>query len=524
MAIKKNLPLDDNKQRLTLGVRGKKRENEASEPSLFNSQHAGVEMDENIVFTVGERLRFEREKNGYSLHEMADILRLRPRQIQALEDGNYDNLPGQAFVVGFLRSYANALGLDAVAIVDLYKHEHAGQMAAPQLAFPEPTSEGRMPGSGLLIGTCIVAALAFGGWYFYLNENKGSVENVPELPNRLTALLQPENETQNNAGESSSSSPGNIQNEPLITGVNGPSADSQVAALASEKYPAEADTVGKSPLGEDANQPTTVEVAPSIEGEPQTEIEIIDTMSQAEEAIERQIEPALPESPSIPEDSQIPIEETTEIPQIAEDAGSDNSALQASTDEENTAQQTQSEVPDQPIPESGEIAQLDTPKEIEEAVEQIVEKQPDTQVSSTSQSVAADDIPVFKQETLSAQMPGENSQDIQTGEAEMETDVSEPENLGIHNTDARIVLMARQEVWVQIIGDTKNIILERLLRPGDTFMVPAEDNLKLTTANAAGLEIRLDGQMLSSLGGFGAIVRDLDLDPLRLKEQFTVTQ
>lgn len=90
MAKKKNPPLEDKPQRLNLSVEGREEKSERNEPTLFasGSVHAAPvdevpenaeKMDENSISTVGERLKFERERKGYSLHEMADILRLRPR-------------------------------------------------------------------------------------------------------------------------------------------------------------------------------------------------------------------------------------------------------------------------------------------------------------------------------------------------------------------------------------------------------------------------------------------------------------
>ena len=61
---------------------------------------------------VGEDLREARLTLGASVEDMAEHLRINRRYIHALEEGRVRDLPGSAYAVGFVRSYASALGLD----------------------------------------------------------------------------------------------------------------------------------------------------------------------------------------------------------------------------------------------------------------------------------------------------------------------------------------------------------------------------------------------------------------------------
>lgn len=61
---------------------------------------------------VGDRLRQAREAKGLTLEQIEEITRIRRRYLQALEEEDYGQLPGEVFVRGFLRNYALALGLD----------------------------------------------------------------------------------------------------------------------------------------------------------------------------------------------------------------------------------------------------------------------------------------------------------------------------------------------------------------------------------------------------------------------------
>ena len=62
---------------------------------------------------VGERLREARETREMSTAEVAAMLKLSPRQIEALEAGDWQALPGSAFIRGFIRNYARVVRIDA---------------------------------------------------------------------------------------------------------------------------------------------------------------------------------------------------------------------------------------------------------------------------------------------------------------------------------------------------------------------------------------------------------------------------
>ena len=65
--------------------------------------------------SAGAELRAAREAAGLTIDAVAQQLKLAPRQVQALEDDDFAQLPGRTFVRGFLRNYARLLHLDADA-------------------------------------------------------------------------------------------------------------------------------------------------------------------------------------------------------------------------------------------------------------------------------------------------------------------------------------------------------------------------------------------------------------------------
>ena len=79
---------------------------------------------------IGVELRSLREDKGYSVPDAAKALRISARYLLAIEEENFQDLPGPAYVVGFLRSYASFLGADPRLVVDKFKHESAYESKA----------------------------------------------------------------------------------------------------------------------------------------------------------------------------------------------------------------------------------------------------------------------------------------------------------------------------------------------------------------------------------------------------------
>lgn len=65
----------------------------------------------------GKTLAAQREAMGWTVEQVADQLKLAVRQVVALEEGDYANLPGPAVVRGFVRAYAKVVKLDAAPLV-----------------------------------------------------------------------------------------------------------------------------------------------------------------------------------------------------------------------------------------------------------------------------------------------------------------------------------------------------------------------------------------------------------------------
>jgi hypothetical protein len=75
------------------------------------------------VFEIGNSLREARERQGLGYPEIELATKIRAKYIRALEEEDFTSIPGDAYIRGFLRSYAEYLGLDG----DVYVEEYASR-------------------------------------------------------------------------------------------------------------------------------------------------------------------------------------------------------------------------------------------------------------------------------------------------------------------------------------------------------------------------------------------------------------
>ncbi|MFD1466145.1 helix-turn-helix domain-containing protein [Lapidilactobacillus mulanensis] len=69
---------------------------------------------------VGKRLRSARIEKGYTLDDLQQITKIQKRYLIAIEEGNFDQLPGDFYVRAFIKQYAETVGLDSADLLDEY--------------------------------------------------------------------------------------------------------------------------------------------------------------------------------------------------------------------------------------------------------------------------------------------------------------------------------------------------------------------------------------------------------------------
>jgi transcriptional regulator with XRE-family HTH domain len=145
------------------------------------------------AWSAGRKLTEARQQLGLSISEVAERIRVRREFLEALEDMNVKPLPGRAYALAFLRSYARALGLDDKAIVDQFQEECALTREDAQKPLRNPKSRPHPERPWLLAAALVVLAAGLVGWRAFWHEESASAPAArgasvaPSLPREIVA-------------------------------------------------------------------------------------------------------------------------------------------------------------------------------------------------------------------------------------------------------------------------------------------------------------------------------------------------
>jgi cytoskeleton protein RodZ len=125
------------------------------------------------MFDIGSSLREARLRQDLDFPELEERTKIRPKYLRALEDEQFEILPAPTYVRGFLRSYAESLGLDGQPFVDEYNSRFTvGEDDAPLRARHAPVQrrdrgprESRIAAFAL-VAIAIATALVIAAWKF----------------------------------------------------------------------------------------------------------------------------------------------------------------------------------------------------------------------------------------------------------------------------------------------------------------------------------------------------------------------
>jgi hypothetical protein len=141
------------------------------------------------MFEIGGSLREARLKRGLTPADVQKAIRIRDRYLQALEEERWELLPGDAYVKGFLRTYADYLGLDGNLYVDEYNNRFAHHEELPFV--PERFARARAGPrrTGLLrpvvvIGAIAAIVIAVAAWR--LSGSSGGKQGTPPVSTPAT--------------------------------------------------------------------------------------------------------------------------------------------------------------------------------------------------------------------------------------------------------------------------------------------------------------------------------------------------
>ncbi len=133
----------------------------------------------------GGLLRATRLRHGLTISDVAAALRIRKEYLEAIETGRTERLPAPAYTLGYVRSYAAALGLDQDEIARRFRAETGlGEARKPDLTFPAPVPERGVPAGAIVLVGLVLAIGLYAGWYWWSEPGRNLAGVVPPAPER----------------------------------------------------------------------------------------------------------------------------------------------------------------------------------------------------------------------------------------------------------------------------------------------------------------------------------------------------
>jgi cytoskeleton protein RodZ len=329
---------------------------------------------------VGSELRGVRERLGWKLPDLAARLKIRLPFLEAIEAGDLAALPAPAYAAGFIRSYAETMGLDPDEILRRFRAEGMTKPKQPHLTFPEPVPDRAVPPGAVVFLVAVIGIGAYFLWYRHSEHELKMAQMVPAIPAKLAPLAVPK------------------QPAPVAKPVSKPNAAASSRTV----------TPGQSPAGGTVSSVGTTTTTPDT---------------------------------------------------VVTTAGGNGSAATNS--------------PPSPAGTAAAVA--------------------GAQPAATGAGNAGATPPA------SAAPAGAAPSAAST--ASNQTQASP------------LVISATADSWVQVQGPTGTILFSRVLKAGETWPVPDEPGLTLTTGNAGGTVLIHNGVSGSPLGNAGSVMRKVPLTP-----------
>jgi len=537
---------------------------------------------------LGADLKAARVRNGFNLEEIAEELRIRRVHIHAMEEGHFNDLPAPVYAVGFVRSYADHLGLDGEIVVETFKQEVSGLKGETKLVFPSPIPESRVPTGWLIAISLVLAGMIYAGWYYAEMNGRLATERVPPLPERLVALAPASSVDEPASNEPVPVGPVETEETPAegptttdtVTGINPAATGVRVdlrqiggSEFEQQGVVERSSDGGLSPASsgilEDSAADTSSDRGDRIVSVGETPL-TTDLVAPDPVAAP---EPASADDP-IAADQPLATDEAVTTGEIGADVSSviavspeARSAIASFGSMENTLQPTAesnlagsaNEVPVDAVSDDPFRVNLESLSSVTAAM-----MKPGIQPSASGDSSAStavkasefsqvagsetpladvasqphipDVVRVFGHED---RFPSEESStvpepvlgpamvdEVQVASASATLGLSErqPRIFGEGNWEARVVIKATTESWVQVLSRDGDLLLTRILRPGDQYLVPNRNDLFLMTGNAGGIEITVDGKSVPAIGEPGVARDSVALVPERLLSGTAVDQ
>jgi cytoskeleton protein RodZ len=137
---------------------------------------------------LGEVLREARRRKGVTLAQAEKVTRIQAKYLKALEDEDYESLPGHVYAKGYLRNYAQYLSLDPDKVMQLYPSYFSGasnlqpdEPILPPATKPLPARARRVPSFAVILAFVILAGVVF-AWVYSALLGPSNIVPTPTIP------------------------------------------------------------------------------------------------------------------------------------------------------------------------------------------------------------------------------------------------------------------------------------------------------------------------------------------------------
>ena len=129
-----------------------------------------------MVENFGSYLKHERELRGVPLEEISGATNIHIRFLKALEENSFNELPGEVFIKGYIRSYANTIGSNPEEMLNIYKE--SVELKNDDAVIPKASTQSKyLLIQGLLI--LVITGLLFGLGFLMQQEDGTNEKNFP---------------------------------------------------------------------------------------------------------------------------------------------------------------------------------------------------------------------------------------------------------------------------------------------------------------------------------------------------------
>ena len=147
------------------------------------------------VTKVGAMLKSMRLQKGLKIVDISKKLCIRKCYLEAIEESNYKELPAVPYGIGFIRSYANYMGLNGENIVELYKEE-TNSSPADEMKVLEAQPEATVPSFQYLLISLLAIVAIYIAWSFFIDNKEVSESPVEEK----ALVVEAQSEDDSNSG------------------------------------------------------------------------------------------------------------------------------------------------------------------------------------------------------------------------------------------------------------------------------------------------------------------------------------